>query len=110
MFEVFKGDSQRIDLQFENDDKSVLNLSGCTIYFTAKRSFLEPDTEAIISISNSVHDNAVSGLSHINLSPTNTNQCPGVYACSFQLKDASSGITTFNTEQLSILPSARFIG
>jgi hypothetical protein len=109
MFEVFKGDSKRIDLRFENDDNSVLDLTDCTIYFTAKRSFLEPDDQAVIAISNSVHDNAISGLSHINLSSSNTNQCPGVYACSFQLKDAFSGVTTFNTEGLTILPSARYI-
>lgn len=109
MVTVYKGDSKRIDLTFQNDDGSVLNLSGCTVYFTAKRSYTEPDSEAIIAISNSVHDIPESGKTHITLSGSNTNVCPGDYFAGFQLQDASSGVSTYDTDGLKILASPRYL-
>ena len=102
MLEVYKGDSKRVDLTFRNDDGSVLNLSGCTIYYSAMRSYNDPNS-SIISIINSGHDVAASGISHITLTTGDTYQCAGTYVAAFRLKDASNNVTTFDSDGLKIL-------
>lgn len=107
MIELYKGDTARISLEFKNDDGAVLNLSGVSIYFTAKRNYSDPDSDAIISITETGHDVPQSGLSHVFLTTGNTNQCPGEYYAGFQLKDLLGNVSTFDVEMLSILPAPR---
>lgn len=107
MIEIYRGDSKRIELAFQNDDGTVLNISGATVYFTVKRNYSDADDDAVMDIQNSSHDVAISGLTHITITTGDSAQCPGDYVAGFQLKDISNNITTFNVEGLSILPSFR---
>ena len=102
MLEVFKGDSKRINLSFQNDDGSVLSLSGYSIHYTAMRSYNDLNS-SIISITNTGHLDATGGLSFIQLTTGDTYQCAGTYVAAFRLKDATNNVTTFDTDGLKIL-------
>jgi hypothetical protein len=104
MIEIYKGDSKTINLDFTNDDGSVYNLSGATIFFLAKRNYSDEDTAAIINITITGHDIPESGKSHIFITTGDTNQCAGNYVAKFRLQDIANNVTTFNTEGLAILP------
>lgn len=108
LLEIYRGDSKRINLAFTNDDGSPLNLSGYAVYYTAKKSYAETGAP-IVDILVTGHDVPVSGLTHITLTSTDTNRCPGEYVAGFTLVDPNSGVSTFNTDGLSIFPSPRII-
>ena len=107
MIELYKGDTVWINLEFRNDDGTVLNLSGTSIYFTVKRNYSDPDIAALISITQTGHDVPQSGLSHIFIDTGDSNHCAGEYVAGFKLKDQYNNVSTFNVESLIILPSTR---
>jgi hypothetical protein len=103
LLEVYQGDTKRINLVFTNDDGTRLNLSGYKLYYTAKQNYT--DTAPLFSILQTGHDVPVSGVTHIDLSGTQTNHCPGDYLAGFTLISSGSGISTFETDGLRIIPS-----
>lgn len=109
MIVVYRGDTRIIELAFTNDDGSVLNISGSLIYFTAKRDYEDRDEGSIIQKIISGHAAPESGIAYMQLTSTDTNQCPRDYVAGFQLVDTSGNISTFNTDGLRILPSPNII-
>lgn len=103
MIDIYRGDSKRIDLAFVTDSGTPFNLSGFGLYFTAKQSYT--DAQPLFTVVQMEHDLPVSGFTHIDLSGAQTNQCPGEYLAAFTLVSSGSGISTFETEGLNILPA-----
>lgn len=103
MLEVYQGNTKQLNLAFTNDDGTPLNLSGYTLYYTVKQSYT--DTNALISIVQTGHDIPASGTTHILLTAQDTNQCPGDYLAGFTLVSSGSGISTFDTDGLRIIPA-----
>lgn len=103
LIEIYQGETKRIDLSVTDDNGTPFNLSGYSLYYSVKRSYSE--TGAVISLVVTGHDSPVGGLTHIDLSSQNTNQCAGEYVAAFALVSSGSGVSIFNTEGLRILPS-----
>lgn len=104
MIEIYRGDTKRIDLTFVTDSGTPFNLSGYWLYFSAKQSYT--DTGQLFTVLETGHDLIPSGFTHVTVSGAQTNQCPGDYLASFFLVSAgTSGVSTFETEGLKILPS-----
>jgi len=103
MLEIYRGDSKRVDLTFTTDSGTPFNLSGYKLYYTAKQNYT--DLSGLFTILQTGHDLPVSGFTHIDLSGAQTNQCPGDYLASFTLVSSGSGISTFETEGLKIIPA-----
>ena len=109
MIYVNRGDTKRVELSFTNDDGSVLNLSGATVYFTAKRTWEDADGAALIEKTITGHAAPESGITYMDLTTSDTNLCPGDYVAGFQLQDYNNNISTLNIDGISILPSPRII-
>jgi hypothetical protein len=103
MIEFYKTNDARMDVQFINDDGSVMNISGCTIFFTVKSQTSDPDDLALISQDVVSHDVPESGLSHIDVTNAETNICPGDYFCDLKLKDIAGRCTTFYVDTFRVL-------
>jgi len=103
MLYVSQGESKLVELAFTNDDLSVINLSGSTILFNAKRSYT--DTESLISKTITGHYLPESGLSRMTLTTGDTNLCPGEYLAAFKLIDISGLVSVFNASGLMVFPS-----
>ena len=100
--EIYCGDTRRVNLTFTNDDGTPLNLSGYSVLYYAAQNY---DIPPIITKVITGHDVPVSGMTHMDLTTGDTTQCPGNYLAQFKLEDPSSGISTFNTDGLTLLPS-----
>lgn len=103
LIEVYQGDSQQINLSFTSDSGTPLNLSGYTIDYTVKRFYADATPTIFKSITS--FTSAISGLAQLNLTTGDTSICVGNYAAAITLIDPQTGVTTYNTDGLSILPS-----
>lgn len=82
------GDTATIPLTFNID------ITGSTIYLSAKATL--SDTSYALQVSNSVHDNATNGISHIKINPVNTKYLKaGNYYIDFVIVLASGDRHTF---------------
>lgn len=70
-----KGDTALIPLSFNID------ITGATVYLSAKTNL--DDTSYILHISNNIHDDAVNGITHIKITPTDSNIDAGNYYLDF---------------------------
>lgn len=102
MIEVYWGNNKRIDLAFKNDDGSVLDITGATVFFTVKKRFTDSDDSAIISINVTSHDDSANGLTHIDITNDHTKTCAGKYFCDIKL-GLNGGFTTFYTDEFKVL-------
>ena len=103
LIEIYRGETKRIELSVTTDQGDPFNLSGYALYYSVKSSYSETGT--LIAKTVTGHDSFEGGLTHIDLTSTDTNQCAGNYVAAFALIDSGSGISIFNTDGLSILPS-----
>lgn len=76
-----------------------VNLTGTTVYFTAKPiasivTDSTADAAAIIAVQTTTHTDPINGNTVINLTPTQTNVLPGTYDWDLQTKDISGNIQT----------------
>jgi hypothetical protein len=103
MLYVSQGESKLVELFFTNNDSSVINLSGSSIFFGAKRSYT--DTSYLISKTITGHYAPESGLSRMYLTTGDTNLCPGDYLAAFKLTDISGLVSVFDASGLMVFPS-----
>ena len=61
---IFKSTDATIPLTFNID------ITNSTVYLSAKASL--SDTTFILQVSNNIHDDAINGITHIDLTPTDT--------------------------------------
>ena len=101
--QIPQGDSKTVNLVFTNDDGTPMNLSGYALYYVVKQNYTDP--APLFTITQTNHDVPVSGMTHVSLSGTQTRQCVGDYLAAFVLVSSGSGISTFETDGLSIVPS-----
>lgn len=103
MLYVSQGESKLVELTFTNDDLSVINLSGSTILFNAKRNYT--DSEFLISKTITSHYAPESGKSRMTLTTGDTNLCPGEYLAGFKIIDSAGLVSVFNASGLTVFPS-----
>lgn len=103
---VYQGNTRTISISLSNPDGTRYNASGCALYYTARPDYVQPPfwTIATTGVGPNLAD-ALTGLMVLSLSTGNTNLCPGLYTAGFTFVDANSGISTFGTDGLNILPA-----
>jgi len=100
----YKGDTKIINLELKDKDGIAINLSGATIYFTAKTDLRKGDVDAEIQKIITTHTDENSGKSRIKLSPADsTNLTAGIYFYDIQLKDSVGDITTLYSSKFELL-------
>lgn len=102
--DIYQGDSRTVMLTFVNDDGSYLNISGMTVYYVAAQSFSTESTPVIFKTITG-HDVPQSGMTHMDLTTGDTNICPQIYIAEFRLYSPPSGLSTFGTDGLNIIPA-----
>ena len=103
-WKIFRGDTITRQLTFQNEDGTPMDISGATVYFTAKTATDDDITDSnAIKKDITVHDNAAGGLSTLLLTPAETNVSPAKYTYEFQLKTAAGAITTYPGGKLEVL-------
>mgnify|MGYP007071576780 CR=1 FL=1 len=106
---MYRGDSKTFDLTFTSSNGTTLNITGYTIFFTVKNknSYYNEfnDSSALVSVNVTSHTNATSGLSQVNISPSDTSTiAPGTYIYDMQLKDATGKVLTFIGGNFVLVP------
>lgn len=91
------------------DDRTLrlrcnFDLTDATVFFTVKRDPLDPDDEALINKTITVHDLLGAELSrtHVDLTKDDTNIAHGRYWYDFQVKDAAGKISSTGPQNLLV--------
>jgi hypothetical protein len=100
--EIPKGDSYRIDI-IVSGNNAPLNLSGYGLRFVAAQNY--ESTFKIADILVTGHDVFESGMTHIDITSGESNNCPGDYIYNLKLIDPSNGVTSFDGGIFRITPS-----
>lgn len=91
---IIRRDDHTLTVTFEDSNGDAINITGYTVFFTAKTNENDADADAVISKTVTTHTNPTSGVTAITLSDTDTNIDPGIYLYDLQIKDGSGNITS----------------
>lgn len=93
---IIRGDSQSIDVVFEDDAGVKLNLTGKTVFFTVKKQddLSANDDNALIKKTVTVHSDPTNGKTTIALSATDTDIEPANYFYDLQVKNGADIMST----------------
>lgn len=97
---LIAGDSRTIRLTFPYD------ITGQTVFFTVKSEAglsSADDTGAAISKTVTVHTDATSGITDIELTDDDTRITPGIYWFDVQIKDADGGVASAKKQQIEFV-------
>jgi hypothetical protein len=91
---IKRGDDWSRTLYFQDEDGVAIDITGWTVFFTAKANADDLDAAAIISKTITVFTDPVGGEAGISLSSADTNQVIGSYLFDLQVKTNLGQITT----------------
>ena len=101
--EIYKGDNYSWEFHFTSAGV-VENITGWSIYFTAKRYITDTDSQAIIQKIITTHTNPTQGISQLSFSHTETEAFPvGVWFYDVQIKTPADEIYTIFKGQFKVL-------
>jgi len=101
-FKIVRGDTWKRELEFYSDSGET-NITGWTIFLTAKEKISDADSSAKISKTITVHTEPLNGKTQITLSSAETNLPIGSYVYDIQFKTATGDVTTILTGTITIL-------
>lgn len=90
---VFRGDDKSIKVTI-TDDGVAKDITGWTLFFTAKRRLSDPDSEAAIAKEVTQHTDAENGITHIVLTPDDTSDVGNLKA-DIQVVDDQGKVQTY---------------
>jgi hypothetical protein len=84
-----------------------MDLTGATVYFTAKAAYDSDTTDAAAIIKKDIisHTDAVNGITTLLLTSSDTDKEPGNYICDVHVKKADGTVIPYEPEKLIIKPS-----
>lgn len=97
---LIRGDTASIDFTIADKD-----LTGATVFFTAKSAIDADatDAEAVISVEVTDHTDPTNGTTVIPLTATDTTVTPGTYYYDIQVKEADGTITSIPVRKLVVV-------
>lgn len=104
--EISKKSTKVYELKFTNNG-SVEDITGWTVYFTAKANKTDSDANAKISKKITTHTDAVSGKTQITLDTDDTNIDVGNYYYAIDYKDDEDQVGTLLEGRLTIFKPVR---
>jgi len=99
---VYKGDDKTWTLNIKNSSGSAVDITGWTIFFTAKTNKTDTDDNAIIKKEVSTHTNPTQGISSLTLTNSDTNVTAKTYWYDIQAVDGSNNVHTFGVGQFEV--------
>lgn len=100
--QITRGDDESITVTFKDSDSNPIDITGFTVYFTAKNRKSDIDGDAVISKDITSHSDPVNGETVIFLSNTDTSIEPGTYYYDIQYKNTANEITTVIISTLEV--------
>lgn len=101
--EVFRGDDFSVQLVFTDTDQNVIDITGWTIFFTAKKRREDPDDAAVLTITAAPSD-PLNGIALITKDHTYTDALLGTYYYDFQYKKADNTVQTITSGSITFNP------
>lgn len=93
---AFKGDDVDIDITVTDSSDNAIDITGWTIWFTAKNKATDDDSDAVIGPKSvTSHTDAANGESKIQLTNSDMDVDSGSYEYDIQTDDGSGNITTW---------------
>lgn len=77
--EIKKGATESYEIQILDENKSPIDITGWTIYFTCKTNITDADDDAVISIDVTTHTDPANGKTTIPFTSDDTNIEVGQY-------------------------------
>ena len=102
---IIRGDTTNITLTLTDQDGDAIDLTGATVFFTAKPDFDNDilDAAAVITKEVTSHSDPTNGITVIPLTPSDTDITPGIYQYDVQVKDAGGSIFSLPARQLKVI-------
>ena len=99
----YRGDSREYLITFTDADSAVIDITGWTVYFTVKLSYMDADADAKITKDITTHYDPTNGQTKITLLTTDTDIDPANYYYDIQAKKAAGDIFTVMAGRIEIL-------
>jgi hypothetical protein len=101
---ISKGTTQSYNLTFTDSDGEELDITGATVYMTAKDSLSDADTDALFKKTVTSHTTPASGLTTVTVEPTDTSSADyqTTYFYDIVLKTAGNAIYRVLEGELNI--------
>jgi hypothetical protein len=94
VMQVIRNDDLPIQINFLTSAGVVIDITGCTVFFTVKTSNTDADAAAKIAKSWNTHLDATNGVTTFSLVPADTTSLLGSYSFDIQLKTLAGLIYT----------------
>lgn len=101
--EFIRRDTVTLTITFTDQDGTPIDLTGSTVFFTLKEKPTDPDSEALIATSWTVHSDPTAGVTSVTLSTSQTDIDPGSYYYDFQIRDGGGAIQSTKKGTLVVL-------
>ena len=99
-----RGDTKPIRLSFKNADGTPVDISTATIYFTVKRSYNDPDSEAVIQKVITNHTDPTNGVTGFTIEHADTIGLKATQYC-YDIRIVFDGqVTTVLNGSFKLLP------
>ncbi len=100
---IIRGDTSSIAFEFSESGVAT-DLTGATVFFTAKPALTNDTTDstAVISVEVTSHSDPTAGKTIIPLTDDDTDVTPGIYWYDIQVKKADGTITSIPARKLEI--------
>jgi hypothetical protein len=100
--DIYQGDDYSWGFEFTANDVPI-DITGWSIYLTAKRNITDPDSSAVIQKIVTSHTDPVNGKSAMNLTHTETDAFPeGILIYDIQIKTLAGEIHTIYKGQMKV--------
>lgn len=100
---IIRGDTADIEVQISQDGTPV-NITGYTVFFTAKKNLSDADNSAAIKKDITSHSDPTNGKTIVSLAPADTaSLAVGKYHWDLQLKSGSGAISSVSKQMLEIV-------
>jgi len=90
----YRGDSKTINVSFKDALGAAINITGWTVFFTAKTSKSDLDAASAVKKDVTAHTNAAGGITDIVLTAADTANVSGNYFYDIQAKKSDGTIVT----------------
>ena len=94
VFEIIRRDDTDLELTFTDVDGNAIDLTGCTVFFTAKRRVKDVDDDAVISTELDEFEEPETGICVLPFTNEETDIPAGNYYYDVQLLDSEGKIAS----------------
>ena len=100
---VYRGDDKTFSFTFKYSDGTAVDITGWTIFFTAKENESDSDDDAKIAKEVTSHTSPTGGLSQLSITDSDTDITPKKYYYDFQVKKDDGIIKTIVKGEFRVL-------